>query len=1095
MSVSDDRVAEHHRVTLRLSWVGERFLPDGTRILPELLELVRGLLWEPLRGADGAPFMSALVERERGQLLHEIASLQDDRSRWAQQRFLDHLCAGEAYGLQPWDSPEAVAAVTLEDLERERRRLLEEASVSIVAVGPDGLDHLEPWAAECFGGRPAGEPLPQVELRAAGEFREVREELTMEQAQFHLGYRYQPPTDLAGRSAMALAAAVLGGGAHGRLFREVREERSLAYGIGAALRSMKGLMTVSAGIDGEAYAEVRDAVRAAVAALASDGPTAEELERARTNARDRLLALGDGPAATLGYLDRELLLGSGFTPAARAAALEEVDAAAVAAAAAPMADRHRLPARPRAHARRRLMEILDTVHDPVLDEEVVLARSAAGTQVAVARKPGFTTAAGHFGLRFGSTDVRFRPAGGAEVAVPGGSAHFLEHKLFEGREEKVFDRFGRLGARFNGGTSFRTTTYHFSTSSAFDACLEVLLDFVQHPLVTEERVEKEKGIIEQEVRMYEDHPGFRGIFLLHRALYAEHPVRHPPGGLVEEVRATTAADLQACFDAFYQPQNLRLALAGDFDPAAVLARVDELLDLPAGEGAERLYPAEPELPAAARLEEEFAVTRPHVWVGWRDRDGVGLGLPMLRRRVVTGLALEMLFDESATVHEDLYARGVVDDSFGAHYANDADYGYAVASGRSDDPDVFVDEVLAAARRAAAEGFAVDDLERVRRAAWGAMVSGVQTPGALASTLLNGLLEEVPPVRGAAAAAGGDRRRGRRACGRAVPRRSRGGRGAQAVDFMSAAPRRVFLLGPTASGKTAVGVAMARRLDAEILSLDSMLVYRGMDLGTAKPSAAERDGVPHHLIDVVGADEPFSVARYRDLALDTEAEVRARGKLPLYVGGTTMWFKALVHGLLEVPSAPAELRAALEAEADADPAVLRTELERVDPAAAARIHVNDRRRVIRALEVHRHTGRSLSAWQAEWDVRDAIGEPTVVLRWPRELLHVRIVERFQLMLAAGLLDEVRALAAAPGFGPTAAKAIGYRQLLDHLAGRCTLEEAVAAAVKATKVLVRRQTTWLRSFPDVRWLDVEGAEEASVLAARACSALGVDQHRRA
>jgi len=390
------------------------------------------------------------------------------------------------------------------------------------------------------------------------------------------------------------------------------------------------------------------------------------------------------------------------------------------------------------------MNVLDTIHDTRLGEEVLLARSASGTEIAVARKPGFSTAAGHFGLRFGSADTHFRSADG-EVRVPGGSAHFLEHKLFEGREEKVFDRFGRLGARFNGGTSFFTTTYHFSTAGAFEPCLEVLLDFVQHPLVTEERVEKEKGIIEQEVRMYEDHPGYRGIFLLHRALYRAHPVRETPGGKVEEVRATTAADLQACFDAFYRPANLRLALAGDFDPDKVLAKVEALLDVAGTESpVERLRPAEPAEPAADWLEESFQVVRPHVWVGWRDDAGVGLGPAMLRRRLVSSLALDLLFDLASPVHERLYDAGVVDDSFSAHYVNDAEYGHAVASGRSDEPRRFVAEIKDAARTFAEQGCDSRDLERVRRAAIGSLVSGLQTPGALASSLLHALLDEVRP---------------------------------------------------------------------------------------------------------------------------------------------------------------------------------------------------------------------------------------------------------------------------------------------------------------------------------------------------------------
>lgn len=391
---------------------------------------------------------------------------------------------------------------------------------------------------------------------------------------------------------------------------------------------------------------------------------------------------------------------------------------------------------------------METLHNDQLDETVYLAKTPAGVRVALVNKPGFSTAAGYFGLRFGSTDTRFRTAQGETLEVPDGSAHFLEHKLFEGRQEKVFDRFGRLGADFNGGTGFRSTSYYFSTASRFEECLEVLLDFVQHPLITEERVEKEKGIIEQEVRMYEDHPHFRGLFLLHRALFHEHPIRIPPGGFVDSVRATTAEDLQACFDHFYRPQNLRLSLAGDFDPQAMLERVEALLDPPVesniGGGATSLYAAEPKAPAETRLEENFAVSRPHIWIGWREQQGPGTRDALVRHRVLSSLAMDFCFDHSSDYHENLYQNGIVDDTFDGHYSCDFDYGYAMASGVSDDPDKFISGVQEAAQRFVQDGPKPEQLERVRRSAWGSMVSGLQTPSAIASSILYALLEGVEP---------------------------------------------------------------------------------------------------------------------------------------------------------------------------------------------------------------------------------------------------------------------------------------------------------------------------------------------------------------
>lgn len=390
------------------------------------------------------------------------------------------------------------------------------------------------------------------------------------------------------------------------------------------------------------------------------------------------------------------------------------------------------------------MKILEEVHEARLQESVLLAESAGGTRLALARTPGYSTCAAFIGLRFGSNHVHFRNQEGREVQVPWGSAHFLEHKLFEGREEKVFDRFGRLGANFNGGTSFARTSYYFVTSQHFEEATEVLLDFVQDPLITEERVEKEKGIIEQEVRMYEDDPGYRGLFLLHRALYHKHAIRISPGGPVDEVHRTTAANLQDCYDAFYRPQNLALSLAGDFDPERVLAQLEPLLRGPQPGQAELLTAEEPASPAHARLEEHFSVSRPHVWMGWRDPSGPGPGLAQLRHRILSSLVLDLLFEHSSPWYEELYQQGIVDDSFGMQFSCDDDWSYASVEMVTDHPDRFIEGVQATAQRFAEQGPDRASFERIRRAAWGGAISSSQTPASLASAHLSALLQGIRP---------------------------------------------------------------------------------------------------------------------------------------------------------------------------------------------------------------------------------------------------------------------------------------------------------------------------------------------------------------
>ena len=301
--------------------------------------------------------------------------------------------------------------------------------------------------------------------------------------------------------------------------------------------------------------------------------------------------------------------------------------------------------------------------------------------------------------------------------------------------------------------------------------------------------------------------------------------------------------------------------------------------------------------------------------------------------------------------------------------------------------------------------------------------------------------------------------------------------------------RVFLLGPTASGKTAVALALAQRLGAEICSLDSMLVYRGMDIGTAKPTPAERAHVRHHLIDLVPPSEEFSVARYLEAAAAAEAGIRARGRVALYAGGTGLYLKALTAGLFAGPGVPAALRAQVAGElaAPGGRAALRAELAAADPALYARLHEHDDQRLLRGIETWRATGRPLSAWQEQWAGRERIGAPAAALHWPRAALRARVAERFDAMLAAGFLDEVARLRAHPGFGASARKALGYRQLLEHLEGRLTLPQARERAITLTRTLIRRQMTWLRSFADLRWIEVGAGDAPDRLAARAAAAL--------
>ena len=300
---------------------------------------------------------------------------------------------------------------------------------------------------------------------------------------------------------------------------------------------------------------------------------------------------------------------------------------------------------------------------------------------------------------------------------------------------------------------------------------------------------------------------------------------------------------------------------------------------------------------------------------------------------------------------------------------------------------------------------------------------------------------------------------------------------------------LFLLGPTASGKTAVALHLAQRFPVEIVSVDSAQVYRGMDVGTAKPAPEERARVPHHLVDIVEPTESYSAGRFRADALRLAAEIDARGRIPLFAGGTMMYFSALTLGLADLPAADAGVRREIEERAQLHgwPA-LHAELAAVDPDAAARIERGDAQRIQRALEVYRVSGRSLTELQAR---RVPVPLPFEALRLSlepsdRAVLHERIAARFEAMLAAGLVEEVRGLRARYALEASlpSMRAVGYRQVWETLEGEKPAETLAARGAAATRQLAKRQLTWLRAMPGIERLDCLRDDLAT--AAEACAA---------
>jgi len=281
---------------------------------------------------------------------------------------------------------------------------------------------------------------------------------------------------------------------------------------------------------------------------------------------------------------------------------------------------------------------------------------------------------------------------------------------------------------------------------------------------------------------------------------------------------------------------------------------------------------------------------------------------------------------------------------------------------------------------------------------------------------------------------------------------------------------LFLVGPTAVGKSAVALELARDIGCEIVSADSMQVYRGMDIGTAKPTAAERALVAHHLIDVCEVGDVFDAKQFVELASQAIADIHSRGKLALVVGGTGLYVRALRHGLFEGPSRNEELRTRLETMTAPE---LFGESQRLDPQTASRIDRHNPRRLVRALEVFHETGKPISELQKEWSTAPPrhTAAPMICLNRTREDLHARIGRRIDEQIAAGWVEEVRRLLPL-GLekNPSAMQAAGYRELVAHIRGELSLDNAVALIKTRTRQLAKRQLTWFRREPDLQWVEI-------------------------
>lgn len=366
------------------------------------------------------------------------------------------------------------------------------------------------------------------------------------------------------------------------------------------------------------------------------------------------------------------------------------------------------------------------IENKLLKESLWRSSVSSGLELFVLPKDGYRKNYAVIATRFGSIDSRYRIEGSPEIQqLPDGVAHFLEHKLFEDERGNVFDRFAALGASANAFTSFTNTSYLFSCTDRFEENLELLLDFVQEPYFTLESVQKEQGIIGQEIKMYQDHPGWRLFFNLLEALYVAHPVRNDIAGTVESIARINPELLYRCYRTYYHPSNMSLFVVGDLDPHRVWQLVEDNVARrgyqPMGE-IERFYPEEPSRINEQRAIQEMVVSEPMINIGFKDPAAGNLhGEQLFRREVAMDLLLDIIFGQSEPLFNELYQEGLINDQFDAAYTAEQSYAYTLIGGETRDPEKLYRRVLEAIGEFRQKKLTGEQFERHRRSQLGGFI--------------------------------------------------------------------------------------------------------------------------------------------------------------------------------------------------------------------------------------------------------------------------------------------------------------------------------------------------------------------------------------
>lgn len=373
---------------------------------------------------------------------------------------------------------------------------------------------------------------------------------------------------------------------------------------------------------------------------------------------------------------------------------------------------------------------MESIHYDNLQETLYYEVMDNGLHVYVLPKPGFQKTYATFATKYGSVDNHFKVQGESETRVPDGIAHFLEHKMFEEPEGDIFAKFASNGASANAFTSFDQTVYLFSATENIHDNLETLIDFVQNPYFTDQNVEKEKGIIGQEINMYQDNPDWRVYFGLIEAMYKVHPVHIDIAGTVESIGTITKEDLYTCYNAFYHPSNMLLFVVGGVDPEETmnLIRSNQARKSYDKQGSiERIFDPEPQGVEEKRRESRLAVSLPKCLFGFKEKQ-VGLSADeQLRRDLTTKLMMDLLFGSSTELYQKLYDEDLISDSFGHEYNSSPQYAFSAVGGDTKDPDQLLERIRTEVDKLKAAGFQASDFERARKKKMGGYLRMLNSP--------------------------------------------------------------------------------------------------------------------------------------------------------------------------------------------------------------------------------------------------------------------------------------------------------------------------------------------------------------------------------